>query len=232
MGETLKVGLDLHNFGLLHRVVAALKNDEFRLLPLDAVPATSDEVEVVVSDAAQLPATSLPVIALGDVTLLPLQLRHVRAGRPPLVIGVDPGGTTGVAVLAQRRLLHSAECATPDEAAELVRRVARCSLDCTVRIGSGAPEAGARIAAALRHLRVELVDERRSGSGSHTAAARAIALKRGERVRELDYRPTAGEVARLQAESRIASGSRRTISRQQARQVLLGELTLEEALRG
>ena len=159
-------------------------------------------------------------------------MRHVRAGRPPLVIGVDPGGTAGVAVLAQRRLLHSAECATPDEAAELVRRVARCSLDCTVRIGSGALEAGARIAAALRHLRVELVDERRSGSGSHTAAARTIALKRGERVRELDYRPTAGEVARLQAESRIASGSRRTISRQQARQVLLGELTLEEALRG
>ena len=92
MGETLKVGLDLHNFGLLHRVVAALESDEFRLLPLDAVPATSDEVEVVVSDAAQLPVTCLPVIALGDVALLPLQLRHVRAGRPPLVIGVDPGG--------------------------------------------------------------------------------------------------------------------------------------------
>ena len=232
MGETLKVGLDLHNFGLLHRVVAALESDEFRLLPLDAVPATSDEVEVVVSDAAQLPATSLPVIALGDVALLPLQLRHVRAGRPPLVIGVDPGGTTGVAVLAQRRLLHSAECATPDEAAELVRRVARCSLDCTVRIGSGAPEAGARIAAALRHLRVELVMVSFLLWACAGAAARAIALKRGERVRELDYSPSAGEVARLQAESRIASGSRRTISRQQARQVLLGELTLEEALRG
>ena len=42
---------------------------------------------------------------------------------------------------------------------------------------------------------------------------------------------TAGEVARLQAESRIASGSRRTISRALAQQVLLGELTLEEALR-
>ena len=232
MGETLKVGLHIADFGLLHHVVAALEGDEFRLQPLDNVPVESRELDVIVSDAAQLPSTSLPVISINDVELLPLQLRHVQAGRPPLVIGVDPGGTTGVAVLAHRRLLHSAECATPDEAAELVRRMARCSLDCTVRIGSGAPEAGVRIASALRHLRVELVDEARSGSGSHTAAARAIALKRGERVRELDYSPSAGEVARLQAESRIASGSRRTISRQQARQVLLGELTLEEALRG
>ena len=232
MGETLKVRLHIADFGLLHQVVVALEGDEFRLQPLDDVPAESQELDVIVSDAAQLPSTSLPVISINDVELLPLQLRHVRAGRPPLVIGVDPGGTTGIAVLARRRLLHSDECTTPDEAAGLVRRVARCSLDCTVRIGSGAPETRVRIASALRHLRVEVVDETRSGSGSHTVAARAIALKRGERVRVLDYHPTAGEVARLQAESRIASGSRRTISRQQARRVLLGELTLEEALRG
>ena len=230
MGETLKVGLHMADFGLLHHVVAALEGDEFRLQPLDNVPAESRELDVIVSDAAQLPSTSLPVISIDDVELLPLRLRHVQAGRPPLVIGVDPGGTTGVAVLAHRRLLHSAECATPDEAAELVRRVARCSLDCTVRIGSGASETGSRIAGALRHLRIEIVDETRTGSGSHTAAARAIALRRGERLHQLDYKPSNGEVARLQAESRLVSGGLRTISRTWARRVLLGELTLEEAL--
>ena len=36
--------------------------------------------------------------------------------------------------------------------------------------------------------------------------------------------------ARLQAESRLVSGGLRTISRTRARRVLLGELTLEEAL--
>jgi hypothetical protein len=230
MGETLKVGLHVTDFGLLHQVVAALEGNEFRLQPLNRVPTESQELDVIISDAAQLPTTDLAVISIDNIELLPLQLRHVQRGRPALVIGIDPGGTTGIAVLAQRRLLHSAECATPDEAAEMVRRVAHCSLDCTVRIGSGASEIGSRIIGALRHLRIEIVDEARTGSGSHTAAARAIALRRGERLRQLDYKPSNGEVARLQAESRLVSGGLRTISRIRARRVLLGELTLEEAL--
>ncbi|MEC9353992.1 MAG: hypothetical protein VX686_01895 [Candidatus Thermoplasmatota archaeon] len=230
MGETLKVGLHMTDFGLLHQVVAALEGNEFRLQPLNRVPTESQELDVIISDAAQLPTTNLAVISINNIELLPLQLRHVQRGRPALIIGIDPGGTTGIAVLAQRRLLYSAECATPDEAAELVRRVARYSLDCTVRIGSGASEIGSRITSALRHLRIEIVDETRTGSGSHTAAARAIALRRGERLRQLDYKPSNGEVARLQAESRLVSGGLRTISRIQARRVLLGELTLEEAL--
>jgi len=230
MGETLKVGLHISDFGLLHQVVAALERNEFRLLPLDSVPAESRGMDVIISDAVQLPTTNLPVISIDNVELLPLQLRHVQRGRPPLVIGIDPGGTTGVAVLTQHRLLHSAECVTSDEVVRLVRRVARCSLDCTVRIGSGASETGSRIVGALRHLRVEIVDEARTGSGSHTAAARAIALRRGERLHQLDYKPRNGEVARLQAESRLVSGGLRTISRTRARRVLLGELTLEEAL--
>ncbi|MDP6236850.1 MAG: hypothetical protein QF459_04905 [Candidatus Poseidoniia archaeon] len=55
-------------------------------------------------------------------------------------------------------------------------------------------------------------------------------MRRGERLRQLDYKPSNGEVARLQAESRLVSGGLRTISRTRARRVLLGELTLEEAL--
>ena len=76
-----------------------------------------------------------------------------------------------------------------------------------------------------------MVSEKSSGSGSHTAAATRIALRKEISDNLEVYEPKDGEIAWVQQESRRLSKGLVTIDKQLAHQILVGELTMEKAIK-
>ncbi len=233
MAPSVKVAIRIGDFALLHSVLERLKPAGFalRVLAPDESPPRGTGLLLVAPGAA---TEGLPQLEVTELDLLAFRVRYKLAGQPSLVAGVDPGGRTGVAVVGRGRALLARECATVAEAVALLVRVAHVSRLTLVRVGRGAPAQGSRLVQGLQHhgLTVELVDEAATGSGNHAAAAERIAKLAGHPATGVAHTPTEGEIADLQRRSRRLSRGRRTISRDTARRVAEGEISLEEALAG
>jgi hypothetical protein len=164
-------------------------------------------------------------------------LAALRGDDGRTVVGVDPGERPGVAVLAGDTVVAVFQLPL-DAVAATVREEAADAPDPVVRVGDGARRWSARLVEALSDLPVELVDETGTtpslGTGARgmgdVLAAVNIARREGERVDGRDIEPSAGEIARVKAESRRRSAGAVTIDETLARRVALGEVTLDEAL--
>ncbi|HTT25652.1 MAG TPA: hypothetical protein VMH90_01640 [Thermoplasmata archaeon] len=160
--------------------------------------------------------------------------------RGDLIIGVDPGPRPGYAVIQSGRVLVAGVLESPESVGPWAEALARQfpGHRLTFRVGSGDPPDRNRILEVLAaHACIfELVDERRTTPrgnrrGRDAAAARAIARLPGRAVGRLPkVRPTRGALTDIQRLSREGSGGRFTISREVARQVLVGDLTLRQAI--
>ena len=83
----------------------------------------------------------------------------------------------------------------------------------------------------LIHLKLQFIDERRSGSGSHIEAAIGIASRTPQLNEPKRYRPKSGEIAWIQKESRRLSKGLLTIDKETASRILLGQVTMESAVK-
>lgn len=243
------LGIQTDDFSASYDLVQALRARGLSfvtVVPGAPVPAN---VAVIVTTAAEAPLVDHPaVIVFTDVESTIQEALRVLEGistARECVIGIDPGERPGVAVLADGRVLRLVHATSP----EAVRAAVDAALDSVpaerfvIRVGNGAPTFRDRILHALAGARalVELVDERHStpanchGSAERdTAAATNIALTRGAPIAASDVgpvRPTEGEVRDIQRKSRIASTGQVTISRVLARNVALGRLSMDEAVR-
>lgn len=161
-------------------------------------------------------------------------------GTGELIVGIDPGPRPGFAVLAGPTCLVEGTLGRPEEAAELgehlVERFPGRPL--RFRVGSGDRTSRTRIVNALwgLHRPIEMVNERGTTPRGHRrprdpVSARRIAGSPGRPVEgPSPLHVTEGEVANLQRLSREDSGGRYTIPRALANRVLLGQLTLSEAI--
>jgi len=156
-----------------------------------------------------------------------------------LIIGIDPGKSTGLAIFGEGKLLVTETVRSIGKVAEVLERFLRC-LDydrAVARIGHGDRTNRNRIMRAIWGLvdEIELVDE--TGTTQRTLApdvdaAKRIAMAKGQRVEEApDVEPTAGELRDIQRLSRIESGGSVTISSDLASAVARGEMTLSQAVR-
>jgi hypothetical protein len=165
---------------------------------------------------------------------------HRAAFGGDLLIGVDPGPRPGFAVIDDNRLLVAGVLDSPEAIGPWSDGLAAQFPGYTLRfrVGSGDPPDRNRILHTLSENRrpIELVDERSTTpriARRHrdAAAARAIARTPGRSIRGLPaVRPTRGALTDIQRLSREGSGGRFSISRDVARQVLDGELTLRQAI--
>lgn len=215
------------------------------LSPGEPVPL---HVGVVVTSAAEAPFVEHPQVVAhttADETVAEaLRLLHAPGPFRTCVIGIDPGERPGIAVLADGRVLRLAQARAPEAVHELVRTVIATlpAERFIVRVGNGAPTFRDRILQAIASVdaTLELVDERRSTPVDHhgpserdTVAATNIALTPGAPLLRGDLRParpTAGELRDIQRKSRLLSDGTVTISRNLARHVALGHMTLDEAV--
>jgi len=238
------LGVVTEDFSLYHDLVVRLKRRGVpfaSLSPKDAVP---DSVGVVITSPEEaLRIHFRPVVAtrgdLEDAIDQALKALSGREGAERVAVGVDPGRRIGVATLADGAVVASAGCSTVDEAVNRVRLFLQRhpGKRQVIRIGDGAPTVRDVLISRLQILGVpiEVVDERSTTEGVElpdVQAAISIASAKGTRVlRAPRIALSEGEVKDIQRLSRIKSKGRFTIPRGLAREVAVGDLSLDEAVR-
>lgn len=180
-----------------------------------------------------------------DETTIRLMFDLLDISLPSLcVVGVDPGMRFGIALVENGQRLHSKTCSTPHEAVRSTLRwslfISRIYPDCSIvtRIGTGSRLYEVLYLRGLRDTDypffVELVDERNTTvrGKSDQSSAVIIASRRGRRSVESDYHLDVkdGYIRSLvQLVSRISDG-RLSLTKDEARSVLLDNVTLEALL--
>lgn len=200
-----------------------------------------------------LPVVAVSVDADGREDLAAAVAQALRIlegvkGYREVVFGIDPGKRPGIAVLGDGRLVHTAQVYAPSEVAPLLHGlVNQFPADrYVVRLGHGAPRERDVILETLPKavsgpsVTMELVDEtgttpptgRQKRFPPDVAAALEIARTPGTRAPRPRKRVSAGQIREIQRESRELSGGRVSVSRDEARRVARGDVSLGDALRG
>ncbi|CAI8391670.1 MAG: Uncharacterised protein [Euryarchaeota archaeon UBA443] len=154
-------------------------------------------------------------------------------------LGIDTGPRPGLAWFTDGILIDTKQTESVEECIEMIESLIENHdfEHLLIRMGKGSPSHRNRLVNAMLHRGyvVELVNERKTSSGlsrnQHGVSAIRIATLAGERVWEaFDLQPTEGEIREIQRRSRIKSQGRITISSDLAKKVVIGELTLSEAI--
>jgi hypothetical protein len=254
-----RIGLLTSDFSLYHDLVRHLRGRgiEFDSLAFRETPGP--QVGVIVTSwrdvlrpdmPSALPVVAVPVDEHGveDVAIAVAQAQRILEGvigYREVVVGIDPGKRPGVALVGDGRLLHTAQVFALQDVAPLVKGlVSQFPADGYVlRVGHGAPRERDLIVKGLRPLlgpeiRLELVDEtgstpppgRRMSLPADVAAAVVIARVQGRPAPASPHRISAGQIRDIQRESRELTGGMHSISRDLARQVAMGRLSVPEAI--
>lgn len=251
------IGILTKNFSVYYDLIKLLKqkNIKFESLCFDRkIPA---HIGVVITTKDELKIIKFnPKIAVGKDLEKAVQkaslLLTKRQQYNELVIGVDPGETTGCAVVADSNLIQTFQCASPESASEkiidiLIKNHFSASHK-LVRIGHGARTYRDRIIKILLDsgIPVEIVNESTIATGdrvkckckskvkikTHIQSATDIAFSAVSRAVKLPLaiHPTPGELKHIQRKSRLVTGSL-TISKELAELVAEGIIDLDEAIK-
>jgi hypothetical protein len=195
---------------------------------------TSEEIDMI--DFSNV------VIASNDMELtIDIAQRSLKGKEiyQKLIIGIDPGKRPGIAIIGDGEILATAQVPSPEKVKERIFRALKSypAADKIIRIGHGDTTHRNRIINSLSilGLRIEISDETRTTRISEAPdidAAIDIGLKSGVEVTgKIKVEPTQGELRDIQRRSRIESKGRVTISKEEAKKVAKGEMTLEEAIK-
>ena len=228
---------------LLFELIEALRSEGIPF-ELENPKAPSRDIEILLTTE-----TDKPVGDYGKPIICSLETIHrcVKEAKAilrykekikTLIIGIDPGSTPGIAVLADHLVIDSAAVESPEEVVGLVSDFTKVypSDQVLVRIGNGDRTVRNRIFNSIWDLGIpiEIVDESNTSTKSNQKdidAAIEIALTSGYRpVKKQQVTPSEGEIADIQRKSRIRSNGELTISRSLAGSVAKGEISMEKAI--
>ncbi len=154
-----------------------------------------------------------------------------------LVVGIDPGPMPGVAVVGDGNVVEEIQLSAVEEVRSLLDSIKKgySPEHLIVRIGDGDIINRNRIINSLvEDYVVEMVNEENTSeaiSNRNVEAAKVIAFSRGKRIKtRLNVVLTDGYIREIQRKSRIESDGMLTISRELARKVALGKMSLREAI--
>jgi hypothetical protein len=238
-----RVGVLISDAKLLFELIEALGAEGIPF-ELEDPDAPSRDIEVLLTTEADKPAGDDAKSIICSLETIHRCVKKAKAALrykgkiKSLVIGVDPGSTPGIAVLADHLLIDSASVESPEEVVGLVSDFAKVypSNRTLVRIGNGDRTVRNRIFNSIWDLGIpiEIVDERNTSTNSNQKdidAAIQIALTSGYRpVNKQPVAPSEGEVVDIQRKSRIRSNGELTISRSLAGSVAKGEISMEKAI--
>jgi hypothetical protein len=238
-----KVGVLISDAKLLFELIEALKAEgvPFELADPQNI---SHDIEVLLTTKSDRPkgfSTKSILCSLDAVHQCVKEAKAVlkfKGKIKSLVIGIDPGSSPGVAVLADQLLIDSAAVDSPEKVVGLIADYIQVypSDQVLVRIGNGDRTIRNRIFNSVWDLGtpIEIVDEKNTSTKSDQKdidAAIEIALTPGYRpVKRQPVAPSEGEIADIQRKSRIGSNGELTISRSLAGSVARGEISMEQAI--
>ena len=227
----MRVGILTTNFSKLNRITRKLKNAEFNLKHLKKIPLIDHEIDLLVTDET-VDNCLTPHVVPGNLEILELKIRCAFYQKNRLTIGIDPGGISGLVALANNHLLFKKEFDNIDSMVNVITSIDNEIGIQYIKIGLGSPPIRNLIVNSLSDYKniIQFIDEKRSGSGSHIEAAIRIASRLPEENQPVDYRPKDGEIAWIQKQSRRLSKGLITINKETANRILLGEMSMEEAI--
>ena len=228
----MRIGILTDNFSKLNHITRKLKNAEFNLKHLKKIPAIDHEIDVLVTDEIVKNCLT-PHVIPGNLEILELKIRCAFYQKNRLTLGIDPGGICVLVASANKHLLFKKEFDNIDSMANVITSIDNEIGLQNIKIGLGSPPVRNLIVNSLRNYKniIQYIDERRSGSGSHIEAAIRIASRLPEPNQPADYSPKDGEIAWIQKQSRRLSKGLITIDKETANRILLGEISIEEAVR-
>ncbi len=223
-------------------ILEVLREQGLRFLSLDFSDPIPANVGVVITtererdriDLDRVVCDSAPDVAVA-------RAKRILAGEAvirDLMIGIDPGQKPGFAALGDGVVLTRSIAPSPEAIGEFVEDLVKDypEANLVVRIGHGDRTNRNRIFNTLWDCGhdLEIVDERNTTPKSETPdedAAVEIAMTPGYRPRkrqEVDPRP--GEIRNIQRISRLESAGSLTVSKELAKRVATGELSLGDAI--
>ena len=226
------VGLYINDFALLNKMTDKIKDKNIKLKHIKTLPISDDSIQVLISKK-RIKECEIPQIQPDNLDILELKIKCAIFGCSDLVIGIDPGGITGLSVIGANQILFMDTYKDEKNMSIIIDSINLEIGIKAVKIGTGSPPERTRILKALKKYSsiVQLVDEENSGSGSHTKAATRIALRKGELSIKQNYRPKKGEIAWIQQESRRISKGLVTIDKELAYEILIGEVSMNQAIK-
>jgi len=236
------IGVFTTDFKFFYELVRRLKSRGEPFISLGKEGNVPPSVGVVITSAEEGPKVRFEKVVASDDPEEAINIaKCMLAGGVryrTVVIGIDPGKSTGIAVFGEGKLLATETVIAPELVPDAVSKLLRCLgfRRCIARIGHGDPTRGRRIIRGLWAMvdEVELVDE--TGTTMRVVdpdidAAKRIAMTKGVKVEEApEVEPTPGEIKDIQRLSRIESQGSVTITSELAEAVALGELTLTDAI--
>lgn len=238
------IGILTQDFRVYYDLIKGLKRSDLPFASLSFDEPIPLNIGVIITTEEEKDKIDFPrlVVAEKDIDLTIDMARRNLKGKDickKLIIGIDPGKRPGLAIIGDGEILDTTQVSSPEKVSEMVNRAIRSypAEDTVIRIGHGDTTHRNRIINSLSKfgLRIEISDETRTTMISNSPdidAAINIALKQGLKAkRRYKVKPTRGELRDIQRRSRIESRGRVTISKEEARKVAVGELTLEEAIK-
>jgi hypothetical protein len=236
------IGLLTRNPRVYFEMLEALRGENLKVVSLDfgePVPADVGAIITTEDEKGDIPfdrivTDSDPNIAITRAKMMMSSDRRVKE----LTIGIDPGVRPGVAVLGDGVVLIRSLAESPEAVGEVVEEIVQeyPEANVVVRIGHGDRTNRNRIFNKLwdeGHM-LEIVDERNTTKRSQTPdedAAVEIAMTPGYKPgRRQETDPCPGEIRNIQRISRLESSGSLTVSKELARKVATGELSLRDAI--
>lgn len=223
-------------------MLEALRKHDLKFVSLNFSEPIPTNVGVIITTEAERDKVDFDkVITYPDPEAAIARARRMLAGEKSVkevLIGIDPGTKPGFAVLADGVVTHRSLAESPEAVADMVDDIVKeyPTTRVTVRLGNGDRTNRNRIFNALwdSGQMVEIVDERNTTKRSQTPdedAAVEIAMTPGYRPsKRQETEPCDGEIRNIQRISRLESGGMITVSRELAKKVAIGELSLREAI--
>ncbi len=223
-------------------VLETLKEQGLKFLSLDFSDPIPANVGVVITSEREKNKVDFDkIVCDSDSDAAVSRARRVLAGEraiKDLMIGIDPGSRPGFAALGDGVVITRSVVPSPEAVADFVDSVVRDypESNIVVRIGHGDRTNRNRIFNTLwdHGHQLEIVDERNTTRRSPTPdedAAVEIAMTPGYRpCKRQDIDPCPGEIRNIQRISRLESKGSLTVSKDLAKRVATGEISLGDAI--
>lgn len=236
------IGLQTEDPRAYYELIEALRDRGLQFVLLEFSDPIPANVGVVITTEAERDKVAFDkVVTDGDPDVAISKALVMLFGEDDvkeLTIGIDPGNRPGFAAIGDGRVLRTSIAESPEGVRNLVDEMIRAhpSAEVVVRIGHGDRTNRNRIFNRLWDdgHKLEIVDERNTTKRSQTPdedAAVEIAITPGYKPRKRqDVEPCDGEIKNIQRLSRLESAGSVTVSRDLAKMVARGELSMEDAI--
>lgn len=243
------IGIYTKDFRLYHDLVQGLKKRNISYVSLSSLQHIPNRIGVIITSHAVIHEINTPKAVAADaydtIDHAIDKALHLLIGKElyqTIHIGIDPGEKPGIALVGDDILILKTQVKTPENVVKNVKRFIKeyPAHEYFIRIGHGSLLIRNRIINSLIPLQIsiEIVDESKTTSSQQTQrahrdreAAAAIAMISGGRVqRKLPLKPTRGAIRNIQEKSRQMTNGQYSISQKQAKQVLEGKISLNEAI--